>query len=236
MKNKVRVIQQKVEKAWNDVMFHLERISNSSTVHPTLYEIFSFDQPEPDLVNLNVGPMVVNVSERANRPTRVNLFIVVEGWLNLSVSDQNTTVQTNNFGTRVAYFRNKRCHLEHIFGAHYDMDENDSRHPIFHAQMDCRVSDSTHIYKYFSQNWEIKDKMNGVFRGVRIPTAQMDFFSVFTQICADHLVGTQPTQATADAFENIKSASNFLLGAGNKINYLNTPPASSCLRATHWYN
>ena len=236
MNQKAHMVHREVVKAWNQFIYHLKQISNTSIVHPGHNEIFSVDQSEPNLVNLTVGPIVFNVSERAKRPARVNLFIVVEGWLTLLVSDQNTKFRTNNFGTKVAYFRSKEDRLEHIFGAHYDMDECDYRHPVFHAQMDCRVEDSTHIEKYFRNNWQITNRMSGVFRGARIPTAQMDVFSVFTQICADHLVGEQPTQTVNNAFQEMKSASYFFVGAGHKVDYLNTPLASKCYRATHWYN
>ena len=82
----------------------------------------------------------------------------------------------------------------------------------------------------------IVDNMKGVLRTARVPTAQMDAFSVLTQICADHLIGYKPTQEAAKAFEYISSSSYFFVGAGSRINYLNSDPASRCHRTIHWYD
>jgi hypothetical protein len=63
----------------------------------------------------------------------------------------------------------------------------------------------------------------------------MDVFSVFTQICADHLVYAKSSQEVKDAFDALRSSCNFFYGAAHRLTYLNSLPASSCYRSTHWY-
>ena len=70
---------------------------------------------------------------------------------------------TKDFGTEVAYFRVKQNRLEHIFGAHYDMDESDYRHPVFHAQLASRTKSEKHVRVLFSQDREVTDNMKKSF-------------------------------------------------------------------------
>ena len=232
-----RVLRE-VETAWSQAMHHLRQISQSSVVRPqTPTEIFALDaNAADDIVKLSIRPIVFHVNERPSR-ARPNLFIVVKGWMTFDGPDFKTSpFRTKDFGTEVAYFRVKQDRLEHIFGAHYDMDDNDYRHPVFHAQLASRTESSEHVRSLFSQDREVTDNMNKVFRAVRIPTAQMDVFSVLIQVCADHLIGQQPAPSTTSAFEDLKSASSFFVGAGNRFEYLHSAPAPNCYRATHWYN
>ena len=231
-------VRQQVQTAWTDAIYHFRRISQSVTVRPqTAEEIFELDRNAPDnVVKLSVAPTVFYINERASRPGP-NLFIVVGGWLSFEGPNfRQQPFLTSDFGTQVAYFRSKQDSLDHIFGAHYDMDERDYRHPVFHAQLASHMEAAGHVRELFSQDQQITDNMRNVFRTARIPTAQMDIFSVLVQICADHLIGPQPAPATTSAFVDLKKTVGLLVGAAHKINYLNSPPGSSCYRATHWYN
>lgn len=231
-------VRQQVQTAWGHAIHHLRQISQSATVRPqTAEEIFQLDQNAPDdVVKLSIAPTVFFVNERASR-AGPNLFIVVDGWLSFEGPDfRAQPFRTKEFGTQVAYFRAKRNSLDHVFGAHYDMDESDYRHPVFHAQLASRLQSAEHVRSLFTQNQQTYDGMANVFRTARIPTAQMDIFSVLVQICADHLIGPQPAPATTSAFENLKNTVGFLVGAAHKVNYLSSLPASSCYRGSHWYN
>ena len=231
-------VQREVETAWSRAIHHLKQISQSSVVRPqTPAQVFALDTDAPDdIVKLSVGPVVFHVNERPSRPGP-NLFIVVTGWISFEGPHFKTPpFRTRDFGTEVAYFRVKRDRLEHIFGAHYDMDDSDYRHPVFHAQLASRTESINHVRSLFSQDRQVTDNMNKVFRTVRIPTAQMDVFSVLIQVCADHLIGQQPAPTTTSAFEEMKSAASFFLGAANRFEYLHAAPAPYCYRASHWYN
>ena len=232
-----RKIKQNAESAWTNSIHHFTQIRQSCTVLSTSPQNFRVStNAENHIVNLSVGPVVLNVTERP-RHSAANLYIVMEGWISFDNNDvKNPPFQTKNFGTRVAYFRRKKNRFEHTFGAHYDMDEFDYRHPVFHAQMRPYASAVEHVRNLFSHDFEIEDCMNQILRNVRIPTAQMDVFSVLIQICADHLIEQHPAPETTLAFENLKSTASFFIGAGNTIEYLNSLPASSCYRSRHWYN
>ena len=229
-------VQQQVQTAWTNAIHHLTQISQWASVRPrTPNQIFILDRNAPDdTIKFLITPTVFLVSERSGHPG-TNLFVVVDGWLSFKPPCTKQILRTCDFGTRVAYFREKHNSLDHIFGAHYDMDEKDYRHPVFHAQISSQMEYASHIKVQFSQEKEICDCVNKLFRTVRIPTAQMDIFSVLVQICADHLIGPQPAAAVTTAFD-LKNAVGFFIGAAHDLSYLNSQPASSCYRGHHWYN
>ncbi|MCY4560059.1 MAG: hypothetical protein OXF79_27605 [Chloroflexi bacterium] len=232
-----RVLRE-VQTAWTQAIHHVKQICQSSDVRPQMpAQVFTLDtNAADDYVKLSVGPVVFHVNERPSRPGP-NLFIVVTGWMSFEGPNFKTLpFHTRDFGTEVAYFRVKQDRLEHIFAAHYDMDDSDYRHPVFHAQLASHMDSSEHVRSFFSQDREVTNNMNKVLRTVRIPTAQMDVFSVLIQVCADHLIGQQPAPSTTSAFEDLKTASSFFVGAGNRFEYLHTAPAPNCYRASHWYN
>ena len=64
----------------------------------------------------------------------------------------------------------------------------------------------------------------------------MDFFSVFTQLCADHLMrAKQPKGQVAGAFRHIRFACDFMIGGAHRLAQLNSAKAKECYRSTHWY-
>lgn len=236
-KNALRV-RQKVWTAWTVAIQYFRQISPSAVVRPqAAHDIFGLDQTAPaNVIKFSVAPTVFHINERASR-AGPNLFVVVSGWLSFEAPDsRELSLRTSDFGTQVAYFRMKADSLDHIFGAHYDMDDSDYRHPVFHAQLNSHRNFAKHVRDRFSRDQKISDHMQNVFRTARIPTPQMDIFSVLVQISADHLIGRQPAPTTTSAFENLKDTVGFLVGAGHKVSYLNSPPASTCYRATHWYH
>lgn len=230
-------VENRARAAWDKAVVCLTKIRQSSVVRPTGSEIFKVTTNEDDQeIKLSANPIVFKVSERPGNPVP-NLYIVVEGWITFAdQAGQIASFQTTDFGTKVAYFRHKNNRFNHIFGVHYDMDKRDYRHPVFHAQLNSFTSYINHVEDLFPQECQLDDSMGGVLRSVRIPTAQMDVFSVLIQICADHLIGQQPAPATTTAFESMRSAASFFIGAGSMINYLSNPPAASCFRSYHWYN
>ena len=93
--------------------------------------------------------------------------------------------------------------------------------------------------RYFTRNWvpreeyasaiqeavpawtsEVVDLVGRMLRNVRTPTAQMDFFSVFTQLCADHLMSVNPVGSNPEltaAFDDVRSACSFLQGVAHQL-------------------
>lgn len=119
-----------------------------------------------------------------------DLFIVAEGRLSLSrqLFAEHGLMQTRDFSTRVGYFRRVPGLLEHVFGAHYDFSRDELGHPAFHGQMRSFSTFSTHVHEQYGIEGGVSDYLAGVLKTVRLPTAQMDMFSLFLQLCADHLL------------------------------------------------
>ena len=83
--------------------------------------------------------------------------------------------------------------LEHVYGAHYDMDEASFGHPVFHSQLGPQVEFGSTIGELFRHDGQVVNYMgkNPPHRTKR-PRRRWMSFSVLTQICADHLMGEQP--------------------------------------------
>lgn len=231
-----RGIQNELQTAWNSIRAAITQMHPSGQVRPTgASDVFSPDgsSGEP---KFNVGPVVFHISERANGGTS-NLYVAISGWISfgtpLAGDPRRTTWQ---FGTQVGYFRVKGGQLVHIYGVHYDMDETLPGHPVFHAQMSSQVELGAHVRRLFNLQLETGADLPGVLlRNVRTPTAQMDVFSVITQIGADHLISETSGPEVHAAFAKLRDACDFFMGAAGRLAYLNSPPATHCYRSTHWY-
>jgi hypothetical protein len=126
--------------------------------------------------------------------------------------------------------------LSHVYGAHYDMDEVLPGHPVFHSQMTSQMSYLSTITDLFHQSYaKCDDLAAGLLANVRTPTAQMDAFSVITQIGADHLLSERSAVEVLTAFQTLRAACDFFVGAGGRLPYLNAEGPSRCYRSTHWY-
>ena len=235
-KDAPRVLQ-RVADAWQNAAFGLTQMSQASAIAPqNAYEVFRIDAAAPDdVVKLDFGPIVFHVPERPNR-RGPDLFVVATGWLTLEGPDfKAKPLKTRTFGTEVAYFRQKAGILEHVYGAHYDMDEEKPGHPVFHAQFGSNPASASAVAVLFKRDEAVVDRTGGILGTVRTPSAQMDIFSVLAQICADHLVGPTPSSEVKTAFTGLRSSCDFLVGAAHRLAYLNGEHAAGCYRAAHWY-
>ena len=107
---------------------------------------------------------------------------------------------------------------------------------MFHGQLGPMRELDDAIREHFRVAASVDDHVGKLLRNVRTPTAQMDFFSVFTQLCADHLMtAKQPKGRVAGAFARVRSACDFMLGAAHRLAHLSAPRAAECYRSTHWY-
>ena len=232
-----RHVQQQVHSAWNGALEHMGRMSRTASVRPRgAMEVFRINQSSVDsAVDIEAGPVVFNVPERANKSS-ANLYIVVRGWVQLKREGGDAErLRSAGFGTKVAYFRQKQQKWEHIYGAHYDMSENVKSHPVFHLQMDSRKDDHEVVEKEFRRSGTVTDFMRGISRTVRVPTAQMDVFSVFAQIMADHLIWENSAAEVEREFGKAQNFCSFFDGAGHAIGGKQTKDALQCGRSLHWY-
>jgi hypothetical protein len=223
--------------AWSGVLASIGKMYPSSDIRPkSAAEIFKAAESKNGGSQFTIGPVVFKVPEKPSKRD-ANLFVVVSGWIAFSALP-STTSQPNtlSFGTRVGYFRVLGEKLEHVYGAHYDMDETSPGHPVFHAQMASLIDMSSSISELFDAPFGVAENhASNILRNVRIPTAQMDAFSVFTQIGADHLVSEKSTPEVREAFDELRNSCDFFHGAAHKLSYLNATEAARCYRSTHWY-
>jgi hypothetical protein len=225
----------KFQASWNAILVALKQMEPMSLVRPS--DSPAIFKPDPDSQDLKflVGPVVLCVPEKPNHP--LNLFIVLAGWIRFgppSLSDPRQT--TVDFGTQVGYFRSKDGVLYHVYGAHYDMDETLPGHPVFHAQVCSQTVLTEVIRERFNEPFSVgSDFTQGLLRNVRTPTAQMDVFSVITQIGADHLLTATSNSEVQSAFKELREACDFFVGAAGRLSYLSSEEAARCYRSTHWY-
>lgn len=228
-----------LQSAWTTKVQGMQKINQAAEVHPQdPYQVIRLDkQATCGRAKLVCGPAVFKLCERAHGMPK--MYVVVEGWICVEESRAgNGSFQTKEFATRVGYFRFKRGQLHHVYGVHYDMDKGSYGHPVFHAQLGPVREFASHIQNRFHLEVQVNDHVCPVLRNVRTPAAQMDFFSVFTQLCADHLMG-EPRKGRRgqvnDGFDDVRAGCGCLQGAAHRLSFLNSGRAPQCYRSSHWY-
>ena len=222
---------------WDNIKTQLDRLSLPAARPADGYGIFSLiEHPRvAGQIGFEIAPVTFKVPERAKARAPVDIYIIARGQIYV---DQDTlknygALKTVCFATEVGYFRMRRGKLDHIFGAHYDFSLNEIGHPIFHAQMRSYNDRGRCVSNAFQLDCEPNDLIKDVFRGVRLPTAQMDFFALVLQICADHLVSKDSGVEEKKAFADLCRVSHAIQGAGHL--WAELAKAPSCMRAPHWY-
>jgi hypothetical protein len=232
--NKIRL---KAVNIWDNVTHHMSQMEQSVDIKPNSgAQVFpAFETLNENEVKLNFGPVIFNLPER--RDQRLNLYIAATGWISFDLNaDIDAQLVTKSFGTNVGYFRLKGDILQHVYGVHYDLERSKLGHPVFHSQLKSMKNMATCINDAFSLGADIDDKMTGVLKNVRMPSAQMDLFSVFNQLCADHLFGEDMPAEATQAFESALMIGGGIQGAACSMPHLNSTPGSSCFRSSHWYS
>ena len=226
--------------AWTTKIQGMQGMNQATEVRPLVpQQVIRVDaRVNGGTVKLDCGPAVFLLCEKANGIPE--MYVVVEGSLCVKESGQSRgSLETTCFSTKVGYFRSKRNRLEHVYGVHYDMDERGDGHPVFHAQLRPARDFASVIRSQFRLGTKDIDHVKPILRNVRTPTAQMDFFSVVTQLCADHLVSVNSASSDSDvmaAFNDVRAACGFLRGAAHRLRYLNSGGAPMCYRSSHWYS
>jgi hypothetical protein len=220
---------------WSNVVTQLGRLNLPDTRPIDGHQIFALiDYPKVDgQLAFTVNPVTFNVPERADGSA--DMYITVKGRIYLDEAAVRTSrnLMTVSFGTEVAYFRMRQGKLNHVYGAHYDFSLNEIGHPIFHAQMKSFVDRGKLVSDTFTLDCESEDHIANILRTVRVPTAQMDFFALVLQICADHLMSKNSSAEQREAFEDLRKASYSIQGAGHLWAQLAVAPP--CMRTQHWY-
>jgi hypothetical protein len=230
-------IQRRLVEQWNALRAELQRLHHIAEVRPDDIDVFqALNESTDDVAAFELRPVVFNLPERATH-TDNNLFIVVQGRLSFDrkAFREEKRLLTHRFATETGYFRRTGDSLTHVFGAHFDFSADEVGHPAFHVQFKSFAELSTHIHEQYRVNVSVSDAVKGVLKTVRIPTAQMDVFSLFVQICADHLLHKDSNAQEIEAFDTLLAKSQFCQGAAFQLTRLGTDEARLCYRARHWY-
>lgn len=223
---------------WDDFRLQLERLRSAAQVRPRdAQQVFQMtDSANDGAANFTLTPIVFNVPERADH-LNTDLFVVVEGRLSFRRKEytDSKVLATHDFATNVAYFRRTPTELQHVYGVHYDFSLNELGHPVFHGQMHSYLELAEVVKQQYNVDRQVIDCVGGVLRTVRIPTAQMDVFSFFIQLCADHLLNAKSGWDEKAAFNSLLPKSEFWQGAAFQLPRLQTLGAYSCYRSRHWY-
>ena len=221
---------------WKKAIFALKKLKPFAEVRPDDgWIVFENYHIEEDHVAFDLKPIVFNVPERYSHTT-ANLYIVIRGKLSIDRNDSDGgPLATHSFASEIGYFVQRGNGIKHLYGAHYDFVLEDSRHPVFHAQLKSFCQMFEFVQSQFNIQGEPEDLVKGMLSGVRVPCAQMDIFSVFLQICADHLMGSDVGPEDSRAFDELLKINEFLRGAGSQVDRLASGAAVSCYRSLHWY-
>lgn len=225
----------KLRAAWDQATGSMKQIYQFCAQQPPdFHAIFRAVDGQADEVKFEIGPVVFLIPERLGRSHQ--LYVAVEGRLSFEKDKlRDGPLKTRAFGTRVAYFKQKGGNLEHVFGAHYDLDELSPGHPVFHAQLQGMSEMADKVRELFRLTGETINSFQPQVRNIRIPCAQMDVFSAILQMCADHLVIKGVDGQVADEFSKMRAKSDFFIGAAHRLPYISSPVASNCYRSWHWY-
>jgi hypothetical protein len=223
---------------WEHLKVEMERLRSSAAVRPgDGYKVFqAVDSQSTDVASFTLSRVVFNVPERANDQS-IDLFVVVEGRLSFKRKDfaERDVLATHEFATKVAYFRRTPSALTHVYGAHYDFALNELGHPVFHGQMRGYPEFAEAVKASYSIDHDVIDCVGGLLRSVRVPTAQMDVFSFFIQLCADHMLYSKSGPEEKAAFNSLLARGAFCQGAAFQVPRLESDDARSCYRSRHWY-
>lgn len=225
---------------WDNLRDNIGRVNSSIQFQPS--EGYSLFQPDHErstgeVALFRVGPVVFNLPERGDH-LNANLFVVADCTLGFDVESYKTDKRlvSSGYATHVGYFRRGTSQLEHVYGVHYDFDTERPAHPVFHAQLKSFAAEfEPHVREQFSISMEVDDRVKDMLQNVRLPSAQLDFFSLVVQLAADHLMWRDSGQVERDAFNDILKLDASIVGATRVSEALRVGAAIPCHRAAHWY-
>lgn len=223
--------------AWNAVQSELTNMGGEAKPK-TAPDVFSYEVTEAG-VEVTMAPVTLRLKERA--ATESVLFVTVEGVIIFPSDADKKDMRASKYETRAGYFREiDGTRLKHIYGVHYDHDDEKPAHPVYHSQMKSMakfVSDINAAYRLnFSALDDEGDLVRSILRNVRIPTAHMDPFSVLIQIVGDHLVSGVDDDKVTAAYERLRQKLSSFRSMPTAANRLEAVTQQSCFRSSHWYN
>lgn len=228
-----RIALRKLVTVWDNVMGLVDQLGGE--VRPKQGDqIFSPIDATTGSFSFEVRPVTIYVPERASAVSGVWLYIVLKGRISVAEQGVREQLQTTNFGTEVAYFREKLPTMEHVYGAHYDYAPAHKGHPLFHAQMRGYGERALLASQHFQLNYERLegDATSGLLRTVRLPCAQLDAFSTVFQVASDHLIDQNSSAEKLKLLDDLASEVGKIRGISDIVHKVHS---AQCMRAVHWY-
>lgn len=229
----------RVASLWDRLIRELRVLNGHVVVTPDKgYDLFrpSTQEPLHGSMRLDVSPMALQVPERAS-DTRLNLYIAVKGFLyyDQATFQQQKELRTTRFGTQIAYFRRVGDRYDHVFGAHFDFSDNMVGHPAFHAQFKSQFEMFTIVMENLGVTGEAKNCLTNVLASARVPSAQLDVFSLMLHIFADRLIWRDSNEEEKGAFSALLSLNSSVQGAGHHFPRFRNGVVQECMSSRHWY-
>jgi hypothetical protein len=225
---------------WESVRLCVERLNNSASVIPgDASGLFQISHSDADTLAFDIGETLLILPERAKQVSNP-MHIVVKGRLTIDKKHfiESEQLRTVHFQSEAGYFRLKNDGtLQHIFGAHYDLTQDEVGHPAFHAQLKSFLGFADIVqHRYSDTPLNVTNAMKDVLKTVRLPSAQMDYFSLLIQAVADHLMSPNSSSTEdVDVFRELLVKSKSIQGRAYSIARLQEPSATACYRSVHWY-
>jgi hypothetical protein len=235
-------IDHKLHKAlmarWAAVCGCATELGNSVDIRPSDgYAVVQHEATRDGRAEFCIKPVVFTLPELADL-TNKDFYIVVEGLISLDrqAFKDSGVVRTLSFSTHVAYFRYTKEGFQHMYGAHYDFALSEVGHPVFHVQLKSFAPLFAAVNEQYGQSFEVADDcMRGIPKRMRIPCAQMDAFSLCSQLIADHLLWKNSSPEELERFAHLLQDQRNLHGAAFQVARLQEEAAINCYRGIHWY-
>ncbi len=234
MASKVLALKRLIELAWVELQAKVKAMGASCAVRPNQAgDVFHYTDGDPIVVTIQPVTFLLKEKPYSVQP---ELYVVVEGGISFRL-DEGGKFRAVRSHTRVGYFLRSQGALAHVYGVHYDFDDELIAHPIFHSQMAPMMDLSKNINTAWKEKLTVtSNHVKHLLANVRVPTAQMDAFSVFLQLCSDHLVNSKSVRAQTSAYQAALRACSFYQSAYPDIPRLQAAVDQKCFRPHHWYD
>ena len=223
-----------IEKAWIEFQANMRRMGAGCAVRPNQAgDIFKYVDGEP--IEVEIRPITFFLKEKPSH-ARPTMYVVVQGLIHFRLFEDGTFRAVES-RTRVGYFLKRDERIEHVYGVHHDFDGTHIAHPVFHSQIAPMRQFLDNINESWNERYEdVTNHVQKMLTNVRIPSAQMDAFSVFLQLCSDHLVHAGSVRTQIAAYRSVFKSVSFFRGAFPEVPRLQSAIDETCLRPHHWYD
>ena len=230
----LHALKRLIELAWVELQAKVKAMGASCAVRPNQAgDVFQYADGDPIVVTIQPVTFLLKEKPYSVQP---ELYVVVEGSISFKL-DNERKFRAVRSHTRVGYFLRSHGTLSHVYGVHYDFDDKLIAHPVFHSQMAPMMDLSENINTAWKEKFTVtSNHVQHLLANVRIPTAQMDAFSVFLQLCSDHLVNSKSVKVQTSAYQAAIKACSFYQSAYADIPRLHAAVDQKCFRPQHWYD